>query len=215
MGELTRERPKPLLTVHGRSLIEWKLERLPETVHEIVLVVGYQGEQIKETFGNEFKGRKIVYVEDQTLTGTAHALWQAQGVLEDRFLVMMGDDIYDARALEAVTGFEYAVAGFKASRLDAGTRILRDESGCLKGFASPARYRETHADGGLAFTGLYSLTKDIFAYEPVKLETKEEWGLPQTLLLLAEERPVHIVETDSWLQITSPEDLARAEAILK
>src|SRR3990167_990885 len=93
MMELTGAVPKPMLEVAGRPLLEYKLDALPEEVNEIVIVVGYLKEVIQQHLSTSYNGKQIVYVEQKNLDGTAGALWSAQPVLKDRFLVMMGDDI--------------------------------------------------------------------------------------------------------------------------
>ncbi|MFZ2151950.1 MAG: sugar phosphate nucleotidyltransferase, partial [Minisyncoccia bacterium] len=94
MGELTKDIPKPMLKVLGKNLIEHKLDVTPlEVVSEIILVVGYLQEVIRDYFGTEYRGIPITYVED-TIQGTGKAVWNAKEVLNEPFLVMMGDDIY-------------------------------------------------------------------------------------------------------------------------
>ena len=91
---------------------------------------------------------------------------------------------------------------------------MLDENGRLIDFVTHKQYLKIRNDGGLIFTGLYSLNTDIFNYEPVKLETKEEWGLPQTVLGLAKDNDIAIIETDFWIPITQPDDIKTAETKL-
>ena len=50
MGKLTKNTPKPMLKLDGKNLLEWKIERLPKEVDEVILVVGYKSEVIKKYF---------------------------------------------------------------------------------------------------------------------------------------------------------------------
>jgi NDP-sugar pyrophosphorylase family protein len=209
MGELTRDTPKPLLNLAGKTLIEHKFDALPEIIEEIVLVVGYKGELIRDRFGDKYNGRKIVYVEDPTRTGTAHALWRAKDILTDKFLVCMGDDIYSKQAFVDSARNIPSIVCKRAERDETGGRVVLSAEGALTGFVTHKAYINQFPDGGLIFTGLYGLTKEIFNYEPVKLEMKEEWGLPQTVLKYTEDFPMYIIETDQWTSITSPEDLVK------
>ena len=104
MLPLTDFLPKPLVDVKGKNLIEWKLLALPGTVTDIVLVVGYQGEQIRNFFGDTWQGRNIRYAEQKELNGTAGALWSAKDLLSGKFLVLMGDDLYDSSDIEKMPG---------------------------------------------------------------------------------------------------------------
>ena len=215
MGKLTENTPKPLLEVGGKTLLEHKLDALPGIVDEVIIVIGYKGEKIKDRYGDNYKGRKISYVIDEKLTGTATALWSAKDMLRGRFLAMMGDDIYSEESIRAAAEADFSIVCKRAVSGEPGSRVVIKD-GKLAGFVTPLIYARDHADPGIIFTGLYSLTTDIFNYEPVKMELKEEWGLPQTLLLLAAapEKEIKIIYTDFWLPIGTPEELAEAEKLL-
>ncbi|MCL5436004.1 MAG: NTP transferase domain-containing protein, partial [Patescibacteria group bacterium] len=86
MGSLTKERPKPLLTIENRTLLEHNLLALPKEIDEVVLVVGYLKDQVMAAVGQEFLGKKIRYVVQEELLGTGHALSQCKDVLCGRFL---------------------------------------------------------------------------------------------------------------------------------
>ncbi len=62
MGHLTAARPKPLLTVRGRPLIDWHLERLAASgIEAVVINLGYRGEQIRDYLGEQAYGLPIRY----------------------------------------------------------------------------------------------------------------------------------------------------------
>lgn len=91
---LTAEIPKSLIQIQGKPFLEYQLDFLKKGgVEDIVLCVGYLGEQIERYFGNgkEF-GVNISYsYEGKNLLGTAGALKNAQNLLEDTFFTMYGD----------------------------------------------------------------------------------------------------------------------------
>ncbi len=211
MGNLTQEIPKPLLTLNDRTLLHHKLEALPEIVDEVVLVIGHLGEKITEHIGSEYKSKKITYIEDRMLTGTAHALWQAREVLNDRFLVMMGDDLYSQQTMLESAQHDFSIACIKTAREKPGHRVLLDESGHPLEFVTYKMYLSLREDGGQVFTGLYSLTPEIFEHEPVKMELRDEWGLPNTLLKRITKEKIKIIDTDFWLPVGTQEELAFAQ----
>src|SRR3970282_1446930 len=87
--------PKPLLPVAGIPILKRNLNELPPEVKDVIIVVGYLGEQIKRLFGNSFAGRPVRYVEQTGLRGTADALWKTRALhYGDPFLVGNGDDLY-------------------------------------------------------------------------------------------------------------------------
>ncbi|MBU6390492.1 NTP transferase domain-containing protein, partial [Patescibacteria group bacterium] len=75
MNHLTANTPKPLLSVGKANLIEWKLSALPTEFDEIIIIVGYLGEQIRKHFGDQFGGKRVRYAEQKDLNGTGGALF--------------------------------------------------------------------------------------------------------------------------------------------
>ena len=207
MGNLTLNVPKPLLKYNGKNLLQWKLDNIPESVYEVIIVIGYLGEKIQETFGNSYQNKKISYVWDKEIRGTGMALWQTRDVLQENFLVMMGDDIYSKTAFINASKEIWSITVKKVDRENNSSRIELDETGKLKKFLTVKEYREKFDDGGYAFTGLYSLNKKIFDYPLIKMRTKDEWSLPYTLLQATTDIDLKILETDFWKQITVSEDL--------
>ena len=94
MRPLTDAVAKPLLKIGDRPLLEYTFDALPDEIDEVIVVIGYLGEQIRTYLGEEFRGRKIKYVVQEKLEGTAKALWEAKSLLRERFLVLMADDIF-------------------------------------------------------------------------------------------------------------------------
>jgi len=73
MRPLTDRRPKPLLPVGDRSLLEHAFDAARDVVDAYVVVVGYRGDAIREAIGDAYRGRPVYYVEQETPRGTAIA----------------------------------------------------------------------------------------------------------------------------------------------
>lgn len=88
--------PKPMINICGKPILEHQIEKLKACdLTDIILVIGYLGDKIKEYFGDGSKfGVNIEYfVEDHPL-GTAGALFNMPQLAED-FLLLCGDVIFD------------------------------------------------------------------------------------------------------------------------
>ena len=91
---ITNKVPKSLIAVCGRPFLEYQLDFFKKSgVRDIVLCVGYLGEQIVNHFGNGRKfGVNITYSYDgEQLLGTAGALKNATRLLDGEFFVIYGD----------------------------------------------------------------------------------------------------------------------------
>jgi NDP-sugar pyrophosphorylase family protein len=94
LGERVRETPKPLLEVAGEPFLLHQLRLLAQNgAREVVLCVGYRGEQVRERIGGERFGIEIHYSFDAVpgLDGTLGAIRRALPMLGERFLILYGD----------------------------------------------------------------------------------------------------------------------------
>jgi NDP-sugar pyrophosphorylase family protein len=97
---------KSMIPVSGKPFIAWQLEWLgAQGVNDVVLSIGYQGEQIRSYVkdGQGFDLRVRYVDEGDRLLGTAGALRLAAdaGALDERFFVLYGDSYLDV-SLEKV-----------------------------------------------------------------------------------------------------------------
>ncbi|TKX82278.1 sugar phosphate nucleotidyltransferase [Halorubrum sp. SD626R] len=101
---LTNRRPKPMVPVANRPLLEHVVEAVAAAgIERIALVVGYRQERIRNHFGDgDDWDVTIEYVEQSTQLGTGHAVLQAEPVVGGPFVVLNGDRIVDADAVSAV-----------------------------------------------------------------------------------------------------------------
>lgn len=217
MGHLTDNCPKPMLKVLDKNLLEWKLCALPEEVDEVIFVVGYKKEVILNYFRKNFligeRSFKITYVKQEVLDGTMGSLALCKDLLHDRFMVLMGDDIYIKKSLQDLLKHPLALLGIKDDQ-SSGGKIFKNEQGVFVGLKEGA----VNVGSGEEFVncGAYVLDKRVFGVEPV-LVKEGEYGLPHTMLAKWQQDPsfkIHVVETKEWINITSPESIQVAEGLL-
>lgn len=206
---LTLATPKPLLKVRGKPILEYTFNNLPDEVREIILVIGYRGEQIKNYFGEEFGGRKIYYVEQPEPRGTFHALSLAKDFLSDKpFLVLMADDFYKKEDLEKLLDFPNAILTWETLNPERfGISRVSPE-----GFLEALIEKPSQPCGNLAYTGACVLDKKIF-FESIIYGSNSEELLAPMIGTLAEKLPVRVVRASFWLPIGYLEDLDRAEEL--
>jgi len=95
VGAITETVNKCFLEVAGKPLIEYSLDHIygiPD-IDEIVMVVGYKSEAIRQRYKNSFKDKKITYVEQPQQKGLVHAIESARTAIADAdFMLMLGDE---------------------------------------------------------------------------------------------------------------------------
>ena len=111
LNPITSTIPKPLIPIGGKPLLEYSILSLKEVgITEILIIVGYRENNIKDYFGdglNNFNV-KIDYISQAEHLGTAHAVGFAKEFVgEDNFLLMYGDLLTDPKVYkEIITIYE-------------------------------------------------------------------------------------------------------------
>ena len=219
---LTDDRPKPLVEVAGRPLLAYPLDTLLELgVDELVVVVGYRGDQVVEAFGDAYRGRPVTYVEQPEPAGLADAVRRAEPHVEDDFVVVNGDNVFDAdlapvvaRHREADPDATLLVDEVSADEA-ADTGVLRfGDDGTLEGVVEkpvdPPSTRVTR--------GCYALSPLAFnACHLVRPSPRGERELSDAVdLLLAAGRAVETVPLEGeCVNVNTPDDLDAAAELVE
>lgn len=211
MRPLTEVRPKPLLPVLGVPILEHIVRALPAEIDEIVLVVGYRADMIRTYCGERFCGRRVRYADQQNPKGgTADALRAARPLLAGTFMVMYGDDIHGPAALARAAALPHALLVARSDTPERFGVVSTNADGTL------ARITEkpAHPESNLVNIGGFVLGEDVFdgAWEQPQ---HGEFLLTDIVTRYAEHHPVAVIEQDLWLPIGYPEDISRAEEILR
>lgn len=89
---LTYTRPKPLLPVAGRPMVEWVLDRLPPDVDRMLVTVNWQAEMLRDHFAASDRDLAFEVVEETEPLGTGGAVKNCEDHgLSDRFFVLNAD----------------------------------------------------------------------------------------------------------------------------
>jgi NDP-sugar pyrophosphorylase family protein len=205
MRPLTLERPKPLIEVAGKPLIEHTLGMLPDSITDVVVVVGYLGDQIREYLGEQHGRFSITYAEQGPLQSTGGALVSALGELQERFLVCNADDIHGTNSIERMFERELCLLATETDTPKLyGVLTLHDDA-TLKGIEEKPEHPQTN----LVNTGVMLLDQRIFTYN-VPL-VGDELRLTDMVTALAAETPVHVETQTQFCSVGYPEDIPVAE----
>jgi NDP-sugar pyrophosphorylase family protein len=210
---LTNDKPKPMVELLGRPMLEYVLDSLPQVIDEVVMVVGYKKETIQEYFGSEWKGKKIIYVNQENPQGTAHALFTAQSVIKnERFLLIPGDNVTEFSAIEGEVEHNYIIFSYEHENPKKfGVLELNEDGKTLKRIQEKPENPPTN----LISTSCMVLHPSIFETEMVKHERLGEYFIPDLLTQVLENEPIYVLKQRYWIPVDSVEDVPLAEQELR
>lgn len=211
MKGLTKDLPKPMLKIGGKPILEHKIRALPKKIKEVVIIVGYKGEHIISYFKRHFDGRRITYVYQHNFNGTGGAVHLAKSILKDKFLVIMGDDLYHKKDLEEMIKYDMAILGLEVDDPSLFGVIKTNSQGdMIEVIENPKNSKFK-----LANTGAYVLGRNFFDYELIPKKPGDvEFGLPQTMAKMAEKNKIKVMKARAWHPIGNPEQLEEAQKVL-
>ena len=205
---LTLTRPKPLIKIANKSLLEWNLLQLKGVVKEVVIVTGHLGNKIKEKIGSEYNSLSIEYVEQEQQLGTGHALQQAQHLLDNKFIAMNGDDLYHKDDIEACAKHKLCILGKEVNNAKSFGIIKKENGRVLSIIEKP------DADKGLANVGLYVLDTSIFDIILQK-SSRGEYEIVDYISALAKNDKVSCeIVRKYWQPITYPWEILTANKFI-
>jgi bifunctional UDP-N-acetylglucosamine pyrophosphorylase/glucosamine-1-phosphate N-acetyltransferase len=215
---LTSYKPKPLLIVGGRPLLEWMLLRVRETgIKDVLIVTNYLENQIIEKFGDgkDF-GLNISYLKQENMLGTANAFGVARKwVGEDDFVGLYGDHFLSVEILK------YLIKSHKKGQVTVSVLEVED----------PSQFGVISFDGDIikeivekpkkgsepstfANVGVYIFPSIIFDYiDKTEKSLRGEYEITDTMQLMINDGVLlkkHDIQTKDWLDIGLPWTLLEA-----
>lgn len=92
----TFSRPKPLINVAGRPMLDYLVEALQGLdIDEYIFIVGYLGDQIEQYVRLAYTFKSTFVVQDE-LIGQAHAIYLAREHLDGPVMVLFADTLFEA-----------------------------------------------------------------------------------------------------------------------
>jgi mannose-1-phosphate guanylyltransferase/phosphomannomutase len=182
---LTCTRPKILIPIANRPLLDWTVERLSWAgVSEVVLAVNYLAESIRRFFGRGRYGVKVKYSLESRAMGTAGPVKLAEKLLnleDDEVLLIMNGDLWSDVEIFKLSEFHKhhmakgAVTTITLYEVEDVSRygvVDLHSDGRILGFhEKPSKKVKSR----LINAGIYASSKEIFSYlEERKMSFEKE-----------------------------------------
>ncbi|AGB39022.1 UTP--glucose-1-phosphate uridylyltransferase AglF [Natronococcus occultus] len=219
---LTEDKPKGLVEVDEKPIITHCLDRLVELgASEFVIVVGYLKEKIIDHYGDEYRGVPITYAHQREQKGLAHALLCVEEHINDDFMLILGDNIFEANLEDVVRRQqeERADAAFLVEEVpwDEASRYGVCDTNAY-GEITDVVEKPDDPPSNLVMTGFYTFTPAIFhACHLVQPSDRGEYEISDAVdLLIQSGRTIDAIGLDGWrIDVGYPEDRDRAEERLQ
>ncbi|MCW4029310.1 MAG: sugar phosphate nucleotidyltransferase [Candidatus Bathyarchaeota archaeon] len=217
---LTAKRPKHLLKVGGKPILQFCLEAAKHAgITEAIIVTHYLGEAIRGYFGDGSQlGLKLTYVEQKAILGTGNAAETAEPYVDGDFVLIYGDLLFGEDAVKAV------LSKFKSGETAAVMAVVPvdhpENYGIIEQTADGKvnRIIEKPAAGSapsnLANAGIYAFSRNVFEKtKQLKASVRGEWELTDAITMLAAEGKAVLaaqLSKEDWFDVGRPWDLLDA-----
>jgi UDP-N-acetylglucosamine diphosphorylase/glucosamine-1-phosphate N-acetyltransferase len=204
----TLNKPKAMLNVAGKPIIQYVLESLAANgIRDIILIVGYHKEQIFDYIGDGKQfGVDVTFISQEKQLGTAHALATAKDAASEEFLVLPGDKLISPDTLYEIIKHNPPVMLVKRENNPSRYGVVMIENGWLAGISE----KPAHPPSNMINTGIYAFKKDFLDV------LDEDLDIPDALnRLLRRGFSLPVLETGrTWLDIVYPWDILNLNAVL-
>jgi bifunctional UDP-N-acetylglucosamine pyrophosphorylase/glucosamine-1-phosphate N-acetyltransferase len=217
---LTATRPKHLIKVGGKPILQYCLEAVKNAdIKEAIIVTHYMGEVIRNYFNDGARlGLKLTYVEQKEILGTGNAAEVAESYVEGDFVLVYGDLLFSQDAVKEVVSLfnkqkpAAVMAVVPVDKPENYGIIEQDKDGKVQRIIEKPKAEK--APSNLANAGIYAFSRDVFIeIKQIKASDRGEWELTDALTLLAKDSKTVLSAQlckDDWFDVGRPWDLLDA-----
>ncbi|WP_435194040.1 bifunctional sugar-1-phosphate nucleotidylyltransferase/acetyltransferase [Natronomonas sp. EA1] len=207
MRPLTESVPKPMLPVADRPLVAHTADAAVEAgVDRLVFVVGYEAQAVRDHFGGSYRGVPVEYAVQEEQLGTAHAAAAAREYLDDDFVVLNGDDLYDDAAIEALFATSPAVGAYEVED-PRPYGVFDIEDGHVTGVVE----KPDDPPSNRVNVGAYHFPAAAADWlTEVELSERGEYEITDVVERVISEYAVEAIDVERWLGVGRPWELLEA-----
>jgi dTDP-glucose pyrophosphorylase len=217
MREMTAERPKPMLEVRGKPVLQYIVQGLREAgVREFLIIVGYHADAIRNFFGDGSRYNvEIQYATQSVQDGTGRVVDLARNFVEDvPFILNYGDILIDSanykRFLDLPDDVEAIITVRRGEDVSKGGAVFLNERMELVDLREKSKPGEPTSPWYNA--GIYTFRPSIFEFTAkLKRSPRGEYELTDAIRELAHSgKKVKALElTGEWADVRDPEILVK------
>lgn len=210
MLPLTQDIPKSLLRIGNQPILDYIFESLPDEVDTVIMVVGYLENKIRRYLGSYYQGKKIRYVRQEELTGTATALLTTKDLFQknERFMVIYGDELPIPEEIKKCLSKEYTWLCCKSSNpKQSGIADINAAGKIIKVIEKPE-----NPPSDMSAAGIMVINSSIFDYMPVQ-HANGEYYLTALMNFFMQDYDVYAVYGRQRPPFLSPDEINKIDLI--
>ena len=215
MRPLTLTKPKTMLPVAGKPIIQYNIESLRDNgITDILLIVRYKEEMVRNYFGDgsDF-GVNIFYKTQKDFLGTANAISYGEDFIDDSIIVLNGDIILDDEIIhEIIKKYNYLTPDTLMLLTEvedpSAFGVVEIENGNIKSIVEKPKREE--APSNLVNAGIYIFNKDIFdKIRKTEITERGEYEITDSVSLQIKDNKTVIGHKTSkdWIDVGRPWEL--------
>lgn len=229
LGDLTQNNTKCMVKVNDVPLIDRLLTQLSKiNLNRVVIVIGYEGEKLKQYLGESYNGLKIEYINNPIYdkTNNIYSLSLAKKELsEDDTILVESDLIFEDSIFDLIVKSEYdnvAVVAKYASWMD-GTMVRIDNENNIVNFIPKKAFRYEDINLYYKTVNIYKFSKEfsrdqyipfLEAYIHALGENEYYEQVLRVITLLDNcDLKALVLGNEKWYEIDDVQDLDIAETI--
>jgi len=224
---LTANRPKPLVEVLGKPVIDYVSDALLDAgITDVILTTGHQGEgliSLVEDWNNDKSGKFSVSNEDRPM-GTAGSVKLLQDKLTETFIVASGDGILSSNLKDLISAHklsnakvtmalwevedptQFGIVGLSSQK--GGQIDPRLSEGYITKFLEKPSLEDAFSN--VINAGLYIIEPEVLEHIP--FDTKYDFSKELFPKLLELGWPLYAMKLDGlWFDVGTPSELIRAQ----
>ncbi|WP_158059697.1 bifunctional sugar-1-phosphate nucleotidylyltransferase/acetyltransferase [Halorussus halophilus] len=203
---LSASLPKPMLPVADRPLVAHTATAAADAgADELILVVGYEADAVRDYFGAEFAGVPVSYAVQKEQSGTADAVRAAQEHIDGSFAVLNGDNLYEPEAVAELFADGPAIGAVRVEN-PSNYGVLSTAAGTVTDIVEKPADPPTN----LANAGAYAFPAEAREWLDVGKSERGEYEITDVLARVVDEYDVSFAEMDKWLDVGRPWELLEA-----
>jgi bifunctional UDP-N-acetylglucosamine pyrophosphorylase/glucosamine-1-phosphate N-acetyltransferase len=177
LASITAEKPKVLVKIGEKTLIECNIDKLRSLgIKQVALVVGYKGEMVRQLLG-----KTVTYYEQTERLGTAHAFLQARKFIDEPFFLGLNGDMFFTDPLKDF--IRITPPAIAVYRVEDSSRYGRFE--IKNGKVVSVKEKAAEHVPGFINAGVYLFPKEVFEWiEKTPLSPRKEYEITDTIQMM-------------------------------